>query len=347
MELNSLIFLLLLVYCSTVSSIEIITESSRLWPNPFDRLFNATKFRKSESREKPDLEFYHPDDLKLLHTVKSQKIIPQQQLANDKQFYPIAKLVEELFLGFKFTTSRPPLRKSTNSPAPAKEKVNPPVRKSGKSITSFIFHSNQFYVGFKKMAAHLRKKENTQNLSGVLLSPLRLFDQGFTRDQLRERILWKTAKRTTPKTLKRTDHRVIRTYINFDQRFTLQIESATIFYATFQTTTSWPISPQRKIQVSSLSTFISSVWNCFFLVCSVQILMLNIEKLLNRSSRDKNKAFSSFLGPSICDVNYLAAIQHENSVICESPRNGRRRFSLPSLQSRHQQWYFWAQHPIQ
>jgi hypothetical protein len=147
MEFNSLIFLLMLVYCSqTVSSIEIITESSRLWPNPFDRLFNATKFiRKPESQEKPDLEFYHPDDLKLLHTVKSQKIIPPKQLAIDQQSYPIAKLVEELFPGFKFTTSRP--RKSTNPPAPtSKEKVNRPVRKSGKSIIFFIFHSELIFT---------------------------------------------------------------------------------------------------------------------------------------------------------------------------------------------------------
>ena len=145
MELNSLIFLLMFVYCSTVSSKEIITESSRLWPNPFDRLFNATKFRKPESQEKADLEFYHPDDLKLLYTVKSQKIIPQQQLANDQQLYPITKLIEELFPGFKFTTSRPPLRKFTNSPTLTKEKINRPVRKSGKSINFFNFNSNLYY----------------------------------------------------------------------------------------------------------------------------------------------------------------------------------------------------------
>ncbi|XP_046635913.1 pollen-specific leucine-rich repeat extensin-like protein 1 isoform X2 [Daphnia pulicaria] len=147
MELNSLIFLLMLVYCSqTVSSIEIITESSRLWPNPFDRLFNATKFiRKPESQEKPDLEFYHPDDLKLLHTVKSQKIIPPKQLTNDQQQpYPIAKLVEELFPGFKFTTSRP--RKSTHPPAPtSKEKVNRPVRKSGSAPKKKRKHSKPFW----------------------------------------------------------------------------------------------------------------------------------------------------------------------------------------------------------
>lgn len=150
MELNSLIFLLMLVYCSNFSaSKEIITESSRLWPNPFDRLFNATnKFRnKPESQEKQDLEFYHPDDLKLLNSVKSQKIIPQQQLAsNDQQPYPITKLVEELFPGFKFTTSRPPSRKSTNSPTPTKGKVNIPIRKSGKSKLIFHFlNSNWFF----------------------------------------------------------------------------------------------------------------------------------------------------------------------------------------------------------
>ncbi|EFX79917.1 hypothetical protein DAPPUDRAFT_319130 [Daphnia pulex] len=147
MEFNSLIFLLMLVCSQTVSSIEIITESSRLWPNPFDRLFNATKFiRKPESQEKPDLEFYHPDDLKLLHTVKSQKIIPPQQLANDQQQpYPIAKLVEDLFPGFKFTTSRP--RKSTHPPPPtSKEKVNRPVRKSeGSAPKKKRKHSKPFW----------------------------------------------------------------------------------------------------------------------------------------------------------------------------------------------------------
>jgi hypothetical protein len=126
------------VYCSTDSSKEIIAETSRLWPNPFDRLFNATKFRKPESQEKQDLEFYHPDDLKLLHTVKSQKIIPPDQLTNDQQPFPITKLVEELFPGFKFTTSRPPVRKPTHSPSPTKGKTNRPNRKSGKSSIMFI-----------------------------------------------------------------------------------------------------------------------------------------------------------------------------------------------------------------
>ena len=142
MEFKSLIFLLMLVYYySTFLSKEIIAaESSRLWHNPFDRLFNATKFRKSESQEIQDLEFYHPDDLKLLHTVKNQKIIPQQQLNNEP--YPITKFVEELFPGFKLTTLRPALRNPTNSPAPTKGKISQPIRKSGKSNIGFILISS-------------------------------------------------------------------------------------------------------------------------------------------------------------------------------------------------------------
>ena len=74
---------------------------------------------------------------------------------------------------------------------------------------------------------HLRKKESIQNLSGVLLSPLPPLDPGFTRYQLRGRIISKPAKKPTLKTLKSTHHWVIKetNLINIDQEFTLQIEA--------------------------------------------------------------------------------------------------------------------------
>nr|CAH0098377.1 unnamed protein product [Daphnia galeata] len=170
MELNSLIFLLMLVYCSNFSaSKEIITESSRLWPNPFDRLFNATnKFRnKPESQEKQDLEFYHPDDLKLLNSVKSQKIIPQQQLAsNDQQPYPITKLVEELFPERNaFKNKRKPSKPfwglpvaSTTSPRPrfytrpANTRTNPFKPSQNVDIEDSIEHSEHTTSGYDFLA---------------------------------------------------------------------------------------------------------------------------------------------------------------------------------------------------
>ncbi|KAK4018922.1 hypothetical protein OUZ56_000957 [Daphnia magna] len=126
MKSYSLMLLFMIVCCSLVSSEDTasITDhhDDTFWLHPFDRLSNASTFRKLESQEKDDLTFYHPDDLKLLHSRwnKNQNIIPELQTSKGR---PITKFVEELFPGFKFTTPRS--AKKPNQPLFAnKEKVS-------------------------------------------------------------------------------------------------------------------------------------------------------------------------------------------------------------------------------
>lgn len=104
-----LMFLLMIVYCSLVSSEDTISISDRrndrFWLNPSDRFSDALTSRKLESQHGDDWKFYHPDDLKLLNSRwnKHQNIIPELQ-SSKGQHRPITKIVEELFPSFKSTT---------------------------------------------------------------------------------------------------------------------------------------------------------------------------------------------------------------------------------------------------
>ncbi|KAI9565914.1 hypothetical protein GHT06_009712 [Daphnia sinensis] len=130
MKSYSLMLLFLVVCCSLASSEDTVSitdlHDDTFWLNPLDRLSNASAFRKLESQE-DDLTFFHPDDLKLLHSRwnKNKNIIPEFQTSKSR---PITKFVEELFPSFKFTT--PQSAKKPNQPHVSSKKKRSGSRKT-------------------------------------------------------------------------------------------------------------------------------------------------------------------------------------------------------------------------
>ncbi|XP_059353635.1 uncharacterized protein LOC130691074 isoform X2 [Daphnia carinata] len=130
MKSYSLMLLFMIACCSLASSEDTVSftdlHDNTFWLNPFDRPPNASAFRKLESQE-DGLAFYHPDDLKLLHSRwnKNQNIIPELQTSKGR---PITKFVEELFPGFKFTTPRS--TKKPNQPLVASKNKRSGSRKT-------------------------------------------------------------------------------------------------------------------------------------------------------------------------------------------------------------------------